>query len=104
MNKAPSDKRVAKYTLDDVGCHVDSIRGIYVTSRVVEIAEAHGMPHVTCKCPAKGYEDHFANCEFVSEIEGECDEFMNDAYSVDGACWGRNDNGDWGLWPIEGDA
>jgi hypothetical protein len=101
-----------KYTIDDAGCYVDSARGIYATDAVVELAEAHGMAYIDACDPGKdGHTDcqdayfpsRFAGCEWAGDCEDEADDYMNAHYGVDGAYWGRNDNGDWGLWTIEDD-
>ena len=95
---------IPQYTLADVGCYVDGARGIYVVDRVVEIAEAHGMDMLKCDCDSCDVApEHFtwSACEFSGEVEDDCGLFMNDTFPAEGACWGRNDNGDWGLWTIE---
>ena len=95
-------KTDTRYTLADTGCYVDGAKGIYVIDDVLGIAIAHGMADPgSCACfehPENDFLPHWNRCEFASEIEDECDDFMNARYSVDGAYWGRNDNGDWGLW------
>ncbi len=102
-----------KYTLKDCGCYVDGARGIYAIDAIVEIAEAHGLRDQTCGIDHEHDEtcdeSRFAGCEFAGEIEDACDDYMNKHFSVDstdensndGAYWGRNENGDWGLWQID---
>lgn len=97
-----------KYTIDDAGCYVDGARGIYSTDAIVEFAERHGAAVPDCE-EGDGHqhntaslESRFAGCEFVSEIEDEVTDYMNDSFGIEGASWGRNDNGDWGLWTGEG--
>jgi hypothetical protein len=34
-----------------------------------------------------------------SDWQAEAEEYMNAEFPVEGAYWGRNKNGDWGLWP-----
>ena len=99
---------IPQYTLADVGCYVDGAKGIHVLDGVVEIAEAHGMDELSCWCNsgfygkiAHGAGHSWSDCEFSDDIENDCDLFMNDTFAVEGAYWGRNDNGDWGLWAID---
>ncbi len=92
-----------QYTLADVGCYVDSARGIYAIDRIVEIAcvEHDMIEPEPCDCfehPENDFLPHWNRCEFAGEIEDECDEYMNDHYDVEGTLWGRNEAGDWGLW------
>lgn len=94
-----------KYTLEDVGCYVDGSRGIHAIDRIVEIAEEHGMTGLICTCA--GCDDRnngkgeWHQCEWIGEIEDDCDNYMNDHYPVEGAYWGRSEQGDWGLWESE---
>jgi hypothetical protein len=37
----------------------------------------------------------------ANEVEDEATEYMNEFFGVDGAYWGRSEQGDWGLWPEE---
>lgn len=76
------------YTADDAGCYVDGARGIYSSDAVVVFAEDHGMPKADATIPS-------------IDLEDDADEYMNDHYPVDGYFWGRNENGDWGLWNTE---
>jgi len=98
----PTLKRIAKvsaprrtwrklYALKDVGSYVDSSRGIYVGERVQEIAAAHGWRE----------ERLSSDSEFYHEAEDAATEYMNREQAVKGAYWGRNDNGDWGLWTVD---
>lgn len=94
-----------KYTINDVGCYVDGSRGIYATDRIVEIANEHGavIVHDT-NCDGHTdtcFESTYAGCEFGNEYENEATDYMNEHFAVDGAYWGRNENGDWGLWLSE---
>lgn len=104
------------YTLQDVGCYVDEVRGIYAVDRIVKIAEEHGMPTPrdcqTDGCPrcaldertaADGSHTEWSRCEWSHEVEDDCDAYMNEHHGVDGAFWGRSEQGDWGLWPCEDD-
>ena len=94
------------YTLDDCGCYVDSAWGIYATDKVVEIAREHGadIKHdADCEHVETCFPSEFAGCECSGDYEDEADNYMNEYYGVDGAYWGRNENGDWGLWTIDED-
>ncbi len=101
--KADASQNSVKYTLNDCGCYVDGARGIYAIDAIVDIAESHGM--VEPKCEHTHEETHdesrFAGCQYAGEIEDGCDEYMNDKYGVDGAYWGRSEQGDWGLWEVD---
>lgn len=92
QNKTTKGKRKPEYTLDDVGCYVDGARGIYCIDAIVDIAQSHGMTY-------DGGQDEAH--EWSDEVENECDNYMNDNYGVEGAYWGRSEQGDWGLWEIE---
>ena len=88
------------YTLNDVGCYADGSRGIYLTDRVVEIANDHGASIThdwDCGCDFANGRDSFAQCDFSNEIGDEATDYMNEHYSVEGCYWGFVD-GDWGLW------
>lgn len=99
-----------KYTIKDTGCYVDGARGIYATDAIMRFAHNHGMPYGDsvnmsgeCDCDDPTAINLWSECEFASDHEDEANEFMNDKYAVDGACWGSNENSDWGLWEIESD-
>jgi hypothetical protein len=104
------------YTLGDVGCYVDGSRGIYAVDRIVEITEEHGMETPDncsdgdcarcahgCKTAGDGTHSEWALCFWTGEIEDDCDNYMNDHYPVEGAYWGRSEQGDWGLWETAAD-
>ena len=92
------------YTIRDCGCYCDSARGRYAIDKIVSFSEAHGFKHdaVTTPTGSPGDFSTYADYEYVDELENECDNCMNEHYGVDGAYWGRNENGDWGLWETEG--
>lgn len=79
------------YTMKDCGCYVDSARGWYATDAIVAFAESHGLEKVDWTNEELAY----------YEVEDEATDYMNEHYAVDGAYWGRNENGDWGLWDEE---
>ncbi len=92
-----------QYNLDDCGCYVDCARGIYAIDKIVSFAESHGMPspEVPEHNQTTVFQSRFASYEFSSEIEDEATDYMNDKYAVDGAYWGRSEQGDWGLFQTE---
>lgn len=85
----------------DAGCYVDGAQGIYAIDRIVEIAKAHGFEAICPACDAGDPTNVEEHCDHSNELENECDAYMNEYFPVDGRYWGRNDNGDWGLWPID---
>jgi hypothetical protein len=85
-----------KYTLNDCGCYVDGARGIYVAERVIYLANEHGAD--------LSLTDKSKDVEYIWELEDEATNYMNEKFAVDGAYWGRTENGDWGLWATEMDA
>jgi hypothetical protein len=98
------------YSIDDIGCYVDEARGIYMIDRIYDIAVEHGFSDSDAdkilegESPENGEiqttsEDNtLAGWEFSGELEDQIDEFMNDNFEVEGAHWGRSEQGDWGLW------
>jgi hypothetical protein len=94
------------YTIKDAGCYVDSARGIYTVDAIYAFAEKHGFVLGTDGEPElvvlldKGKLHEY---EFSNDVEDEIDSFMNEQFPVDSASWGRNENGDWGLWTNEED-
>lgn len=95
MNNTQTDK--ATYTLADVGCYVDGARGIYAIDKILCIAEDHG----------KVWGDElFSNDDpndktYSDEAEDIATDYMNTYCAVEGAYWGRSEQGDWGLWTID---
>lgn len=91
------------YTADHAGCYVDGSRGIYSTDAIVDFARHRGAvidhdPACTDNHADTCHDSEFAGCEWAGDYEREADEYMNQTYPVDGHFWGRNENGDWGLW------
>ena len=92
---------MAAYTKKDVGCYVDSARGIYTIDAIIEFAEAHGFVASDCDCiehPSTMFKSRFAFCEYADDLENEVDEHMNMIFYVEDCYWGRSEQGDWGLW------
>jgi hypothetical protein len=91
------------------GCCVDGARGIYAIDGIVALAEGYGFIPSPCECDVcKGtaesptaLESNYGGCEFANELEDEIGAFMNDKFAVSGHYWGRNENGDYGLWAHE---
>ena len=82
------------------GCYVDSARGIYAIDRIIEIAEGYGF-QVNDDDPANPLPESLADYEFAGELEDEADDYLNTRFAIEGYFWGRNENGDWGLWEVE---
>ena len=88
----------------ETGCYVDSARGVYAIDAILHFAEAHGFVLGTDGEPELAVmagKGSISRYEFANEIEDDIDNFMNDTWGLDNACWGRNENGDWGLWEDE---
>lgn len=77
----------AKYTKKDIGAYFDGFRGRHIPKLVWDFAKTHGFK------PTEEFSEEFDN-----ECEDEATEYMNSKYMVKDAVWGRNENGDWGLW------
>lgn len=103
--QSPPEKGTsAAYTLHDIGCYVDGARGIYAIDAIVDIAESRGalLGDPDPKDVKPMFENsRFAGYEFANEVEEDCNNYMEKVYGVNGAYWGRNENGDWGLWSTE---
>lgn len=82
-----------KYTINDVGCYVDGHKGIYVGRYIQKIAESHGWN------PDDGLVLDTCHTSYDSATD-EAIDYMNEVFSVEGACWQWND-GDFGLYEIE---
>jgi len=82
------------------GCYVDSARGIYAVDAIVEFVESLGFD-VQDDDPTNPLPESLSDCEWASEIEDQADEYMNAFFPLDGHYWGRNENGDWGLWAFD---
>jgi len=90
------------YTLKDVGCYADSARGIYTIDKIVDFAESHGF-ELKDDDPQNPLPESLSDYEFAGDIEDDVDEYMNAKYGVEGAYWGRSEQGDWGLWTTDED-
>ena len=93
------------------GCYVDGARGIYAIDAIVSLAEMYGFIPSDCSCDVcKGHSESptvldspYGGCDFANEIEDEIDSYLNDKFAVEGYYWGRNENGDYGLWEVSED-
>ena len=106
------ETKTTTYTPSDVGCYVDNARGIYMTDRIVDIANKHGA-NIKHDCDSNGYPDgtcwddvsennsQFAGCQFAHEFVDQASDYMNEHYGVNNCYWGTSDTfGDWGLWAV----
>ena len=93
-----------EYKLIHCGCYVDSARGIYAIDGIVKFATNHGWsPTEESDKAFAEFGKSWSEYEFNDELESSIDEYMNEEYWVDGCYWGRNENGDWGLWENDND-
>lgn len=74
----------------DVGCYLDSARGIYIGRYVQRFATKLGWEGEELK------EDH----EFYLEATQEAEDYINELCD-DTVYAGSTENGDWGIWEIE---
>ena len=96
QNTNKAEGKAETYTTEDAGCYVDGARGVYAIDKIEDVAREHGY-----KLPQDIADQAFvtlSDYEFAGELEDEIDKYMNGKYGVDGAFWGRNESGDWGLW------
>lgn len=90
------------YSLQDCGCYVDSARGRYAIDEIARFARTHGwVDDLKCPCLSCESGGKYSDCEWANDTEDEIDEYMNNNYHVEGAYWGRSEQGDWGLWSNE---
>ena len=87
-------RSTGKYSLRDCGCYVDGAHGIHAIDKIVAFAKDHNFDLDEDVAEYSTLSDY----EFRDEVEDAATDYMNEFYSVDGAYWGRNENGDWGLW------
>ena len=93
------------YTLDDCECHVEGDKGdvsIHMLARIIKVVQIHYIALHTAKrhiddCDPCDITRHFE----VDKIVESCNDFMDDHFPVEGAFWGLDEEGDWGLWNIE---
>jgi hypothetical protein len=85
------------------GCYFDSARGVYLIDALVPFAESLGFVPSDCDCDSCKASGDYSACEFSNETEDEIDAYLNARFEIPGYSWGRNENGDWGLWKVEED-
>lgn len=93
------------YTAKDVGCFVDSARGIYMLDAIIAFVRCHGAdiehPKDCIEHVPLIYISELTGCPCSNDYEDKADAYMNKKFPVEGCFWGRNENGDWGLWTIK---
>ncbi|MGH9966305.1 MAG: hypothetical protein ACREBG_00510 [Pyrinomonadaceae bacterium] len=95
---APSNPPAAfKDWLFEPGCYVDSARGAYAIDRIADLAEGFGF----VLGEEEGNLESLSGYEFAGKVEDEIDDYLNSQFAIPDHVWGRNDNGDWGLWAVE---
>ena len=90
----------------ELGCYVDGVHGIYMWKRIYTIAKDYGFEY-ECTIPQiEALIDKEERGELTSDMSGQIahdlenliDDYLNEKMAVDKAYWGRNENGDWGVW------
>lgn len=100
------------FTKADVGCYLDSARGVYIGEEIQASAALHGWSpaggvipcdHEECTGrTARGIfyghleDDHGT---FYHEATSEAEDHLN-GLTADDVWFGSNESGDWGLWPL----
>ena len=92
------------FTKADVGCYLDSARGVYIGEAVQASAALPGWSPaagvVACDhedCEAAHEEaDHGT---LYDEATTEAEDHLN-GLTADDVWFGSNESGDWGLWPL----
>jgi hypothetical protein len=93
------------FTMADVGCYLDSARGVYIGEAVQASAALHGWSpadgvvacdHDDCET-AHDEADHGT---YYHEATIEAEDFLN-GLTADDVWFGSTESGDWGLWALE---
>ena len=94
------------FTKADVGCYLDSARGVYIGEEIQASAALHGWApadgEIPCdhdKCRwwvAHSEDDHGTH---YHEATTEAEDHLN-GLTADDVWFGSNESGDWGLWPL----
>jgi hypothetical protein len=98
------------FTAADVGCYLDSARGVYIGEEIQASAALHGWApadtgvvggvipsdHEECKQPHQEA-DHGT---LYHEATNEAEDYLN-GLTADDVWFGPTESGDWGLWPLE---
>lgn len=85
------------FTLADCGCWFDCSRGRYIGEAVIEAAISAAWNPVP-----GGYDGQDADSEYYHEAWDAAENFLS-TLAPDGAWFGANESGDWGLWESEPD-
>jgi len=92
------------FTMADVGCYLDSARGVYIGEAVQASAALHGWAPadgvVACdheECETAHEEADHGTLYHEATIEAE--DFLN-GLTADDVWFGATESGDWGLWPL----
>ena len=93
------------FTMADVGCYLDSARGVYIGEAVQASALLHGWAPEEGMVPCEHEECETAHEEadhgtFYHEATIEAEDFLN-GLTADDVWFGPTESGDWGLWPLE---
>ena len=93
------------FTKADVGCYLDSARGVYIGEAVQASAALHGWAPsdgvVACdheECETAHSEDDHGT--YYHEATSEAEDYLN-GLTADDVWFGSTESGDWGLWPLE---
>lgn len=97
---------ILKARPEDAGCWIDGHWGVYGTTNVIAIAEAHGMPiDRNLISPIKCYErDEYnthGNCycaEIIFDASDSAENWLNGNVAPEGFSFGWHD-GEFFLWP-----
>ena len=110
------------FTGADIGCYLDSARGVYIGEAVQASATLHGWSpantgvvggvipsdHEDCKTgwTARGRAIFMSHSEddhgvLYDEATTEAEDYLN-GLTADDVWFGSTESGDWGLWPLTG--
>ena len=98
------------FTKADVGCYLDSARGVYIGEAVQASALLHGWApeegmvpcdHEECERGQRGQPHEEADHgTYYHEATIEAEDFLN-GLTADDVWFGPTESGDWGLWLLE---
>jgi len=75
----------------EVGLYYDCARGRYIGEAVQQLAQEYGWAAEYCEADGESY----------SEAWDDAEQYLQQ-YCPDGYYAGSNENGDWGVWRIDG--
>ena len=96
------------FTKADVGCYLDSARGVYIGEEIQASAALHGWapeaPEGVVPCDHEECErgqphEEFDHGILYDEATTEAEDFLN-GLTADDVWFGPTESGDWGLWPL----